>query len=147
MSTTTADVSVVVNAPPDEVWTALTEPAAIRRYYLGATVETDWEVGSPITWSGEWDGKPYQDHGEILTVEPPRELEYSHWSPLSGADDTPDNYHVIDITLDPDGERTKVRLTQANLNGTVTDGDREHRDDYEKNWRTVLEGLKATVES
>jgi uncharacterized protein YndB with AHSA1/START domain len=143
----TAQVSAVVNASPTTVWEALTDPDAIRTYFLGATVDTDWQVGSPITWSGEWQGRPYQDRGEILAVEANRELKYSHWSPLTGSADEPDNYHVIDVTLNEVDGGTEVTLTQSNLNGTTTDADREHRADYEQTWKTMLDGLKKTVET
>ena len=48
----------------------LTSPEAISRFMFGAKVDTDWEEGSPITWTGEYEGKPYQDKGEILEVVP-----------------------------------------------------------------------------
>jgi hypothetical protein len=73
-------------------------------------------------------------------------MSYSHWSPLSGADDVPDNYHVVHITLADAGEGTKVTLEQSNLNGGVTDADRASRADYEKNWTSTLEGLKKVAE-
>ena len=41
---------------------------------------------------------------------------------------------------------TTVVLTQSSLAGGVSAADRDSRADYEKNWTTVLEGLKATVE-
>lgn len=52
------DVSIEIAAPAGEVWAALTLPGLIKRYMMGATLATDWQVGSPITWSGEWQGKP-----------------------------------------------------------------------------------------
>ncbi|MGH8957755.1 MAG: SRPBCC domain-containing protein [Acidimicrobiia bacterium] len=72
MRETTADVAVFIEESPDLVWDALTDPKKIEDYYLGAAVATDWQVGSPITWSGEWKGKSFADKGEILVVEPER---------------------------------------------------------------------------
>ncbi len=81
---------------------------------MGATVKTDWHVGHPITFSGTWKDKPYEDKGEIISFEPEVEMSYSHWSPLGGTDDVPDNYHVVSITVaDAKGgamERTTVML-------------------------------------
>jgi uncharacterized protein YndB with AHSA1/START domain len=146
VSETTADVAVFIEESPDLVWGALTDPKKIEKYYLGAEVDTDWKVGSPITWSGEWNGKSYADKGEILAVEPKRRLSYSHWSPLAGNPDHPDNYHVIDIFLDEADGGTAVRLTQSNQSGKVTEIDRQAKADYEKNWKTMLDGLKQVVE-
>jgi uncharacterized protein YndB with AHSA1/START domain len=146
MSEITASASVVVDRPRQQVWKALTEPDLVSQYFMGATVKTDWQVGHPITFSGTWKDKPFEDKGEILSFEPQQEMSYSHWSPLSGAEDAPDNYHVVHITLDDVGGGTKVTLEQSNLNGGVTDADRASRADYEKNWTSTLEGLKKVAE-
>ena len=53
--------SIIINAPAAQVWKALTDPAIIKQYFFGTNVETDWKKGSPITWTGEWEGKTYQD--------------------------------------------------------------------------------------
>lgn len=146
MSEETAKVSILVDAPPKQVWEALVDPVAIKKYFMGTTVKTDWKVGSPISWSGEWKGKPFSDKGEILECDASKVLSYSHWSPLTGADDSPENYHVVTTTLHKTDRGTIVDLTQSNLAGGVSAADRASRADYEKNWTTVLEGLKATVE-
>jgi uncharacterized protein YndB with AHSA1/START domain len=115
---------------------------------MGATVKTDWEVGHPITFSGVWKDKPFEDKGEVLEFKPEKELTYSHWSPLSGADDTPENYHVVHVALDDaSGGGTKVTLEQYNLTGKVTEMDRKSRDEYENNWSSVLKGLKKVAEN
>jgi uncharacterized protein YndB with AHSA1/START domain len=135
-----AKVSTVIDAPKEDVWEALTDPDAISEYMFGAKVTTDWMVGSPITWEGEWDGRPYQDSGVIREVRPPQVLEYSHFSPLSGQPDLPENYHFVRIEVVEDGSTTTVTLIQDN-NETA-----EARDHSEKNWQTMLDGLKKVVE-
>lgn len=147
MSDTTATATTRIAATPDQVWRALTNPALIAEYYLGATVSTDWQVGSAITWSGEWNGTEYEDKGEILEFEPNHRLSYTHWSPTGGTEDSPENYHVVTIVLAEAGDHTDVTLTQSNLDGEVTETDWRHREDYEANWSTMLDGLKRTVES
>ncbi len=146
MAIPVAEVSVVVDADRSAIWKALTTPDLISEYFLGATVVTDWQVGSPITFAGEWKGQRYEDRGKIIAFEPEEELSYSHWSPLSGTDDVPENYHVVDILLDEGRDGTTVTLTQSNLDGAITASDRESRDEVEQNWTMLLEGLKKTVE-
>jgi len=146
MPETTADVSQSIESDPAQVWEALINPEKIREYYLGATVETDWKVGSPITWRGEWEGKAYSDKGEILDVEPYRHLAYSHWSPMTGSKDAAENYHRVDIDLTEVDGGTEVRLRQSNLLGGVTEGDRKSRAEFEKNWRSMLQGLRKVAE-
>jgi uncharacterized protein YndB with AHSA1/START domain len=107
---------------------------------FGAKVASDWMEGSPITWEGEWEGRQYQDKGTILEVRPPQILEYSHFSPLTGLADEPENYHTVRIEVVDEGPTTKVTLIQDN-NETP-----EARDHSEKNWQAMLDGLKAVVE-
>ena len=146
MQETTAQVSEVIEGDPEQVWEALLDPEKIRQYYLGAEVKTDWKVGSPITWKGEWDGKTYSDKGEVLDVQPSRHLSYSHWSPMTQTEDVAENYHQIDIDLGKVVGGTKVRLRQSNLMGGVTEEDRKSRPEFEKNWRSMLQGLRKVVE-
>lgn len=80
-----ASAEITIAAAAADVWAALTDPAQIKEYMFGSTVETDWQPGGSITWSGEYNGQPYQDKGEIITVEPPRRLEVTHFSPMTAA--------------------------------------------------------------
>jgi uncharacterized protein YndB with AHSA1/START domain len=135
-----ANASTTINAPSAELWQALVTPAAIKEYMFGTTVTSDWVVGSPIVWEGEWQGRAYEDKGIILQVVPERVLEYSHFSPLAGVPDVPENYHIVTVELSPDGERTRVTLSQDN---NPTEQAREHS---EKNWGMILAALKQFLE-
>jgi len=115
-------------------------PKAIKQYMFGATVVSDWREGSPIVWQGEWQGKPYEDKGTILELEPERTLRYSHFSPLSGLPDRPENYHTVTIDLSGDGDSTRVALAQGN---NPTEEARVHS---EKNWGMMLAALKKYLE-
>ena len=132
---------ITVDAPARKVWHALVTPHAIKEYMFGTTVESAWKEGSPITWKGDWQGKSYEDKGVIIRVQPGRTLAYTHFSPLSGLPDRPDNYHTVTIELTPEGNGTRVALSQDN---NATDEARQHS---EKNWGMMLAGLKEYVES
>src|SRR4051812_6972607 len=95
-----ARVSTSINAPAGKVWEALTNPAIIKQYMFGTEVVSDFKVGSKIVWKGEWEGKKYEDKGEIREFHPGELLQYSHYSPLAGEKDAPENYHIVTITLD-----------------------------------------------
>ena len=136
-----AKSSIAIDAPRAKVWHALTDPATIAKYMFGAKVESDWREGRTITWKGEWKGKPYEDKGKILKMKPEQTLQYSHYSPMSGAPDVPESYHTVTIDLSGKGDRTDVTLTQDN---NASDAEREHS---EQNWTTMLQSLKKVVES
>lgn len=136
-----ASASVEIDAPPEKVWTALTDPEQIQKYMFGSQVVTDWQPGSPIIWKGEYEGKRYEDKGEIVEIEPERRLKVTHFSPLSGEDDVPENYHTVLYELDQNGENTHVSLTQDNNSSA------EAAEHSSSNWEKMLAGLKEVVEA
>jgi uncharacterized protein YndB with AHSA1/START domain len=140
MSTYVATAECEIEASPEDVWRGLTDPEAIREFMFGSEVQTDWKPGSPITWKGEYEGKSYEDKGEIVTVEPGRLLEVTHFSPLSDQEDKPENYHRVRYELQAADGRTRVRLTQDNS------GSAEEAEHSSATWQAMLDGLKKVVE-
>jgi len=136
----TANADVTIDASLAEVWDALVNPEVIKRYMMGATVVSDWREGSPIAWRGEWKGKPFEDHGRIVELRAPRHLKYTHFSPLTGLLDVPENYH--NVTVDVTGQDGAVHVTLSQDNNKT----RAARDDSQKNWEMMLKGLKNAVE-
>ena len=130
-----------VAAPPERVWKAMTDPDQVAQYMMGSRVETDWKPGSPITWSGEWEGKPYQDKGRVLAAEPVRLLEVTHYSPLTGDADVPENYHILRYELVQAGSGTAVSLTQDGCESE------EQAAQFSHNWHGMLDGLKKVAEA
>ena len=135
-----AKAETTVYASSDKVWKALIDPTMINRYMFGTTVTSDWKEGSKITWEGEWQGKHYKDKGKILELVPGKRLQYSHFSPLEGNDEVPENYHIVTIDLFPKDDHTLVILKQDNNH---TEEARQHS---EKNWKMMLDSLKKLLE-
>src|SRR5262245_26314307 len=109
-----ATATMNIGVPTDRVWTALVTPEAIKKYFFGTNVISDWKEGSPIVWKGEWQGKAYEDKGTILKFAPGRTLQFTHFSPLSGLADKAENYHTVTIELADEGTATRVALSQDN---------------------------------
>ena len=135
-----AEATVIVAAPPAKVWAALTDPDQVSQYLMGTELQTDWQPGSPITWTGDYEGKSYVDKGEVLEVEENRRLAYTHFSPLTGAEDLPENYHTLWWSLEEVSGGTQVVLNQDN-NATA-----EEADQNADNWQGVLLSLKKVAE-
>ena len=136
-----ATATIEIDASPGEVWTALTDPERIAKYMFGSQVVTDWQPGSPIVWKGEYEGKKYEDKGEIVELEQAHRLKLTHFSPLSGDEDTPENYHTLLYELEERGQKTRVTLSQDN--NSSEEGAEHSRANYEK----MLAGLKDVVET
>ncbi|MEU8773679.1 SRPBCC family protein [Streptomyces sp. NPDC048606] len=75
MTETVIDYTLYVQADPDRVWQALTEPAFTRRYW-GLSFETDWAVGSPMTWV-ERGARTSDPDQVVLDCVPDRRLSYT----------------------------------------------------------------------
>ena len=137
----TAKATTTINARASKVWDALTKPDLIKKYLFGTEVTTDWKVGGPITYKGEWEGKEYEDKGKILEFDPEKSLVSTHWSPLSGVPDVPENYHTVTYQLSEKDGKTEVTIMQDN---NATEDEKAHS---EQNWMTVLDGMKKLLEN
>ena len=135
-----ASAETDIDAPRSEVWRALTDPDEIEKYMFGSRVETDWKPGSPITWKGAYEGKTYEDTGEILEVEPERRLKLTHSSTSSGADPAPESVHTLVYALEDNDGMTHVSVSQDN---NANDEAAEHS---QANWERMLSALKEVVE-
>ena len=135
-----ARATVTINAPASKVWDALINPHLIKQYLFGADVISDWKVGSPIIYKGIYEGKAYEDKGNVLKVEPEKILLMTHWSPLSGTPDTPENYHQVGYELAAENGGTQLTITQDN------NSSEEEREQNSKFWQTALDGIKKLLE-
>ena len=87
-----------------------------------------------------WEGKPFEDKGQVVEVKPEKSLVVTHWSPLSGVSDIPENYHTVRYEIVPANGNTRVTIRQDN---NVDEQEREHSAQL---WKTVLENMKKMLE-
>ncbi len=132
--------SVLIHAPLKKVWDALTIPEQVKQYFFGTDLVTTWEVGSPIFFRGEWEGKTYEDKGTVLAFEPMHTLSYNYWSSMSGMEDKPELYQVLKYDLTETSEGVTVTITQSNVDS------QEKADHSAKNWEGVFGLMKDFVE-
>jgi uncharacterized protein YndB with AHSA1/START domain len=136
----TTERSLTIRAPIETVWEVLTSPELRRRWFFGVETDTDWRPGSPIVHRGEYQGRPYEDKGEILEIEPPRLLVHSHWSPVSGLPDDPRNYQRVSWQLSERDGGTDLTLTEVNLPSE------EAKATSEQAWEMALDNLRRVAE-
>jgi len=135
-----ARAETIIDASVETVWQALITPSIVKQYMFGADVISDFKEGSDIRWVGEWKGMRYEDRGNILSIEENQRLQYSHFSPMSGKPDVPENYHRVTITLTGRGGMTGILLEQDN---NATEEAKTHA---EENWKGMLERMKGLLE-
>lgn len=136
-----SSASIVVRAPRAAVWRALTDPAIVKRYFFGTDLVTDWKVGSPLFFRGEYDGKTYEDRGTVRAFDPERSLSYDYWSSMSGHEDEPELRHRITYELAERDGGTEVVIRQSNVDTA------ERAAHSAENWKTVLAAMKTLVEA
>ena len=136
----TAKAQTTINASSEKVWESLTDPKMIKEYMFGTNVSSDREKGSPIIWKGEMNNKKYEDKGEILEIVPNKILKYTHFSPISGQPDKPENYHTVAIALNEEKNKTSLTLTQDHNDSEKA------RSEPEKSWNGMMESLKKFFE-
>jgi hypothetical protein len=76
----------------------------------------------------------------VLKIRPPELLRISHYSPLTGLPDVPENYHIVEYRVEPMGEETLVSITQSN---NKSEGEVE---ESARTWDLVLGNLKELLE-
>ncbi|MDB5286334.1 MAG: hypothetical protein JWR05_1283 [Mucilaginibacter sp.] len=140
MSKQALTTTIDINAPAAKVWQGLTDPELVKQYFFGTNLKSDWKEGSPIIFSGEWDGKTYEDKGTILEITPGEYVKYSYWSSMSGTEDKPENYANVSYkVIEKDGVST-LEITQ---DGIKDEASKEHS---EQNWQMIFGGLKKILE-
>ncbi|MFO0322108.1 MAG: SRPBCC family protein [Bacteroidota bacterium] len=133
--------TISIKATTSEVWKALTNPDLIKQWLFGTKVISDWKVGEPILFTGNWQGTDYEDKGTILKFDPEKVFQYNYWSGFSGKPDVPENYSVITFELKTNSAVTILTLTQSNVASEIA---YEHSD---KNWDATLALMKKIIEN
>lgn len=133
---------VTIDASPEAVWAALTEPRYVERWQYGSQLDTDWQVGSPLRFTTEWEGQVYEQWGTVITFDRPSTVRYSLFAPRPGLADLPENYFTMTYELELDGDATMVTITQADPR--AEDESLPQEDDATN---PVLRALKDVAES
>jgi uncharacterized protein YndB with AHSA1/START domain len=134
-----SNYKAVIKAPVEKVWDALINPETIKQYFFGSNIETDWKVGSPIRWTGEYEGKEYIDKGVVQEFSPNEKISYSYLSSWSGLEDKHENYLLITYEVKQAEDGTELTITQSNY-------DEERAKHSVENWAVVIGALKKLLE-
>ena len=130
---TIVEVSTRVDAPPEVVFSYLVDPERYARW-MGASAELDPQPGGGYRVT-----MPIGVHaaGEYRVVDPPRRLVFTFgWEEN---EDVPTGSTEVEITLEPDGDATVVRLRHSDLPSE------EERTQHTHGWTRYLGRLETAA--
>ncbi|MCL2826530.1 MAG: SRPBCC domain-containing protein [Eggerthellaceae bacterium] len=133
---------ILINAPAQRVWDAVTKPELVKQWQYGSDLITDWSIGGRIVFRSEWEGGVFEQWGTVLEFDPCRTLRYSLFAPRPELEDKPENYFIMSYTLHEEGDGTLLTIKQ--------DDARPGADDIQESdgaGQSVLEALKQLAES
>ena len=128
-----------IRTTPERLWSALTSPEFTKQYWLGATVESDWKVGSP--WRIVLADGRVADTGSIVEADPPRRLVI-HWRNEFMPELKAEGYSRCTMELAPEKGAVKLTITHrmdkegTQFIGAVSGG-----------WPRILSNLKSLLET
>lgn len=132
--------TVILNAPLQKVWDALTKPELVKLWQYGSELTTDWQPGSSIRFRTEWQGKVFEQWGKVLEVRQPELIRYSLFAPRPDLEDKPENYFIMNYTLTAEDGRTKLQILQEDNRPNAV----QEEPQGEEN--PILASLKSMVE-
>jgi len=143
---TTVERTMLVNAGPEVVWKALTEPDLNKLYMAGWMGLSSWKRGDLLRWmEKQGDETVQQAQGTVMESLPGRRLRYTCYKPSSGLPDEPASYTTVDITLEVERDgRTRLSLWHGDFAGLPQDVRRAREAGRE--WVEKLVGLKRVAE-
>ena len=129
-----------INATTDRIWFVLTDPSTIARYLYGASLHTDWGIGSQILFQGEYEGTKWQDKGVVREFVAGSRLAYDYWSGSCGLADLPENYARVTFAMESNSIGTVLVIEQkgyASKQSFETSG---------QGWENMLSSIKTIAE-
>ncbi|TMR90126.1 SRPBCC family protein [Nonomuraea basaltis] len=138
---------ILIEAPVEVVWHAVTEPSQISSWFTDAA-EIDVHEGGKgtLTWTGRATVKPATAEITVVAVEPPRLFSF-RWAYPDGAQPREGNSVLVEFTLAQEGEGTRLRVTESGLSEIdwTEENKASYAQDHINGWSKHLSDLVAYV--
>ena len=128
-----------IRTTPEKLWSALTTPDLMKKYWFGMHQEADWKTGA--AWRLVFPDGRVADTGEIVEVTPPTRLVIK-WRNEFKPELKSEGYSRCVIELEPTGGAVKLTVTHvmdcagSKLIEAVSGG-----------WPRILSNLKSLLET
>ncbi len=129
---------VLLDAPLTKVWDLLTNPKMTKQYMFGCEIVSDWQIGSPVLWTGKTeDGQEIvYVKGKVLEYEYGKKISSTTFDPNSGMKDIPENHVQFTYELEEQENRTLLTITQGDFS-KAEDGQKRY-DESKQGWREMV---------
>lgn len=151
--------STYIKTTPEQLWTALTEPAFTLRYW-GAALHSDWQVGSPVLWQEGPEGEPKDLDQVVLESAPYQRLSYTWhtfqpehaalfgWSKERFAELLNEKRSKVTFVIEPVESAVKLTVTHDNFEpGSEMLEAVAGRKPHSGGWPQLLANLKTLLET
>ncbi len=135
-------VTITISASAKTVWKVLTESIYTKQYMFNCSVECSWILGAPIVWQGNFNGYEAYQKGEIISIEPFKQVTYSTFDPNFGLEDIPENYIHVSYELTETSGTTTLTISNETF-----DNNSERMAHILQGWNMVCQGIKSVAES
>jgi uncharacterized protein YndB with AHSA1/START domain len=132
-----------IRTSPEKLWSALTTPEFMKKYWFQMSCECDFKTGSP--WKLIFEDGRVADSGEIVESDPPRRLviRWCHeWMPEMKAEG--DSLCTMEIEAVEDGSTPAVKLSITHEMGRP---ESKFIDAVSNGWPQILSNLKSLLET
>ncbi|MER5464317.1 MULTISPECIES: SRPBCC family protein [unclassified Streptomyces] len=147
MSEDRIEREITIAAPVERVWAVLTEPEHVGSWFgQGRPTPVDLRPG----------GTMQLDHGEygqfpttIVKVDPPHHFSYRWASAHPGEQAVEGNSTLVEFTLTPDGDGTRLRVVETGFADLVIPEDKAATAGYESHasgWTGQMDNIKQYTE-
>ncbi len=139
--------TIEINAPASKVWNALTRREYTDQWAVEFTggaefhIESDWNPGSPVLWTGQ-DGSVIVQ-GNVTALEPQKFLRFTVFD-VRGEKPSVTEEDGITYELAEQNGKTLLRISQGDFS-TMADGEK-YRNLSAEIWDRVLLKVKALAE-
>jgi uncharacterized protein YndB with AHSA1/START domain len=136
-----------IAAPVERVWSVLTEAEHIGGWFTDAGAEIDLRPGGALVMR-------WQEYGmtraRVEAVEPPRRFAY-RWTAhhaQEGAEPAEGNSTLVEFTLAPEGDGTRLRVVETGFASLDTSEDKvkSNYDDNVGGWQQMVEKAREYAE-
>jgi uncharacterized protein YndB with AHSA1/START domain len=140
---------ILIDAPVDVVWRAVTEPTQISTWFA-EEAEIDLRPGGEgtLTFVDKAVHRATSLRISVRSVEPHRTFSY-RWLHPEGAEAQPGNSLLVEFTLTPEGEGTRLRVTETGLDemGWPAEDTARYVEEHSEGWIQHLAALSKHAAS